>query len=235
MHAERLRQRPAELSSDAAHARMRTGRALCIGVDTTERSRSPAEEDACALALIASARGFELTTVLLGAAAVRTAVLSNLREAAKTCREGDLFLLTFSGHGGRGARGSVWTLFDGTLEDGEVRNALAAFRPGVRVLVISDSCNGGIPADEQHPRDENVSASVLVLSACRPEGFADAAGLPGHFTTALLRVWDAAQPIVGYREFHQRIAATMPDYQQPNYYRLGSRDPQFESQAPFTV
>jgi hypothetical protein len=214
---------------------MRTGRALCIGVDTTERSRSPAEEDACALALIASARGFEITTVLLGAAAVRTAVLANLREAAKTCRAGDMFLLTFSGHGGRGARGSAWTLFDGTLEDGEIRGALTAFRPGVRVLVISDSCHGGIPANEQLPQDANVSASVLVLSACRQDGYADAAGLPGHFTTALLRVWNGGQPIAGYREFHQRIGAAMPDYQQPNYYQLGSRDPQFESQAPFTV
>lgn len=114
--------------------------------------------------------------------------------------------------------------------------ALAAFQPGVRVLVISDSCNGGVPAAQgTGSPSSKVLASVLVLSACRPERYADAAGMPGHFTTALLRTWHRGRPIVGYRRFYEMIAAGMPAYQQPTYYRVGPSDPRFEAQVPFTI
>ena len=103
-----------------------------------------AEADARALAQLASRQGFEPPTLLLGAVATRANVRAALGAAAEKCQAGDLFMITFSGHGGSGG---VWTLFDGSLRDAEMRDALAAFRPGVRVLVISDSCNGGVPAE----------------------------------------------------------------------------------------
>ncbi len=150
-------------------------------------------------------------------------------------------MLTFSGHGGlrqcagsEGLRGT-WVLFDGSLDDVEMHAVLAEFRPGVRVLVISDSCNGGVPAQGSAAPLSDISASVLVLSACGPAGYADGPGLPGHFTTALLRAWDCGRRIVDYRRFYELIAACMPDYQRPSYYRVGARDPHFESQPPFTV
>jgi hypothetical protein len=126
-------------------------------------------------------------------------------------------------------------LFDDVLDDADMRNALAAFRPGVRVLVISDSCNGGVPDSELDPSDASVSAAVLVLAACAPDRFADGGGLPGHFTTALLRVWEAGGRFADYRAFYESIAASMPEYQRPKYYRVGSRDPHFEAQSPLTV
>jgi hypothetical protein len=129
----------------------------------------------------------------------------------------------------------VWGLFDGSLDDPEMRDALAAFRPGVRVLVISDSCNGGVPANADNTSASSVTASVLVLSACREDKFADAPGLPGHFTTALLRVWQRDARATGYRRFYETIAANMPEYQQPTYYWVGAPDTRFEAEAPFTV
>jgi metacaspase-1 len=213
---------------------------LCIGIDTSASPGGFAEADACALADVARGQGFCSSTLLLGAAATRARVHSRLRAAAAECRAGDLFLMTFSGHGGRkscaggasrsGLRG-VWVLFDGSLGDAEMHEALAAFRPGVRVLVISDSCNGGVPTAEP----SSVTASVLVLSACAPDRYADAAGLPGHFTTALLREWHRDRQVVGYRRFYERIAEGMPDYQQPTYHWVGPRDERFESEAPFTI
>jgi hypothetical protein len=171
-------------------------------------------------------------------------VLAKLQDAASACRPGDLFLLTFSGHGGRrscvngspraGSR-STWTLFDDVLDDADMRDALAAFHAGVRVLVISDSCNGGVPDSERHPNDARISAAVLVLAACAPDRLADGGGLPGHFSTALLRVWQAGGHFAGYRAFYDSIAASMPEYQQPNYYWVGARDPHFEAQAPLSV
>jgi hypothetical protein len=80
-----------------------------------------------------------------------------------------------------------------------------------------------------------VTASVLVLSACAPDRNADAAGMPGHFTTALLRTWQQRRRIASYRRFHELIAADMPAYQQPNYYWVGPRDERFEAEVPFTI
>jgi hypothetical protein len=223
---------------------MRSGRALCIGVDTTSSGEALAEADACALAEIASEQGFELSTLLLGSAATRSQVSHQLRVAAADCRPGDLFLLTFSGHGGRrhcvddagrgGLRGA-WVLFDGSIDDADMHAALARFRVGVRVLVISDSCNGGVPGDGHIEPLMNVSASVLVLSACRQDKHADAPGMPGNFTSALLRAWRGGRRIADYRAFYDSIASGMPEYQQPSYYWVGTRDPRFEAQAPFTV
>jgi hypothetical protein len=223
---------------------LRTGRALCIGIDTSESPGGLVEADACALAEVARRQGFCSSTLLLGVAATRARVCGRLREAAAECRAGDLFLITFSGHGGRrpctgGALRSglhgVWVLFDGSLDDCEMHDALAAFRPGVRVLVISDSCNGGVPGETQNALPTQVAASVLVLSACQPDRNADAAGMPGHFTAALLRTWQDGPRIVGYRKFYELIAAAMPEYQQPNYYWVGLPDERFEAEAPFTI
>ena len=217
---------------------------MCIGIDTSESLGGLAEADACALADVANRQGFCSSTLLLGAAATRARVCGRLREAAAECRAGDLFLITFSGHGGRrpctgGALRSglhgVWVLFDGSLDDCEMHDALAAFQPGVRVLVISDSCNGGVPGEPQDTPPVQVAASVLVLSACAPDRNADAAGMPGHFTTALLRTWQRRRRIASYRRFHELIAADMPAYQQPNYYWVGPRDERFEAEVPFTI
>jgi hypothetical protein len=222
---------------------LRAGRSLCIGVDTSASPGGLAEADACALADVARAQGFCTSTLLLGAAATRARVRCQLHAAAAESRAGDLFLITFSGHGGRkpcadgasrsGLRG-VWVLSDGSLDDAEMHEDLAAFQPGVRVLVISDSCNGGVPAAvaDAAPR---VAASVLVLSACGPDRYADAAGLPGHFTTALLREWHRGERVDGYRRFYEMIAAGMPEYQQPTYHWVGAPDARFEAEAPFSI
>src|SRR5581483_10571916 len=101
---------------------LRIGRSLCIGVDTSASPGGLAEADACALADVAREQGFCSTTLLLGAEATTARVHSRLRAAAAESRAGDLFLITFSGHGGRkpcadGASRSglraVWGLSDG--------------------------------------------------------------------------------------------------------------------------
>jgi hypothetical protein len=195
---------------------------------------------------VAREQGFCSSTLLLGADATIARVRSQLHAAAAASHPGDLFLITFSGHGGRrpvqaavpcavGALRGVWGLYDGSLDDADMHAALADFRPGVRVLVISDSCNGGVPAKADGALASDVTASVLVLSACREDRFADAPGLPGHFTTALLREWHRGERASGYRRFYESVAASMPEYQQPTYYWVGAPDTNFEAEAPFTV
>jgi hypothetical protein len=98
------------------------------------------------------------TTTLLTAKATRAAVLANLSNAAKTLQAGDLFFLTYSGHGGQmpdingdetDKQDETWCLYDGELIDDELYAAISAFKDGVRLLVLSDSCHSGTVTRER--------------------------------------------------------------------------------------
>lgn len=109
------------------------------------------EFDARDMAAIAKAQGMK-TKVLLTSAGTRKRTLNAIRDAAKKLDAGDLFFLTYSGHGGQlpdatsdepDKTDETWCLFDGELLDDELNLELSAFAPGVRVLVLSDSCHSG--------------------------------------------------------------------------------------------
>jgi hypothetical protein len=109
------------------------------------------EFDARDMAAIARNSGMK-PTVLLTRRATRRAVLTGLRGAAQTLGAGDLFLLTYSGHGGQvpdvtgdepDKKDETWCLYDGQLIDDELYAELSAFEAGVRILVLSDSCHSG--------------------------------------------------------------------------------------------
>jgi hypothetical protein len=109
------------------------------------------EFDANDMQAIAKSRGMTAKK-LLTKAGTRKAVLAAIRAAAKALKKGDLFLLTYSGHGGQVADSSgdeddkqdeTWCLFDAQLIDDELYFELSEFAAGVRVLVLSDSCHSG--------------------------------------------------------------------------------------------
>jgi len=109
------------------------------------------EFDANDMAAIAKTKGMR-SSVLLTKKATRASVLAALRAAAKALRKGDLFFLTYSGHGGQvpdvngdepDKRDETWCLYDGQLIDDELYLELSKFAEGVRVLVLSDSCHSG--------------------------------------------------------------------------------------------
>lgn len=109
------------------------------------------EFDANDMAAIARSKGMK-ATVLLTAKGTRANTLAGIRNAAKVLRAGDLFLLTYSGHGGQvpdvtgeeaDKRDETWCLYDGQLIDDELYFELSRFASGVRILVLSDSCHSG--------------------------------------------------------------------------------------------
>jgi len=109
------------------------------------------EFDANDMAAIAKTKGM-VVTKLLSKAATRKAVLAGLRGAAAKLGKGDLFLLSYSGHGGQVAdvsgdeadkQDETWCLYDGQLIDDELYFELGKFAAGVRILVLSDSCHSG--------------------------------------------------------------------------------------------
>ncbi len=109
------------------------------------------EFDAADMAAIARSRGMK-PTVLPTKKATRAAVLRALGDAARTLQAGDLFFLSYSGHGGQVPDASgeeadkqdeTWCLYDAQLIDDELYAALSRFAAGVRILVLSDSCHSG--------------------------------------------------------------------------------------------
>ncbi|MFO0869766.1 MAG: caspase family protein [Pirellulales bacterium] len=87
---------------------------------------------------------------LKNADATRSNVRRWIETAADRLRSGDLFCVTYSGHGtrirdtnGDEADDECWCLFDGLFLDDELGALWTRFREGVRIVVVSDSCHSG--------------------------------------------------------------------------------------------
>jgi hypothetical protein len=120
---------------------------------------SACEFDARDLAELARSRRMA-STILLTSDATRAKMLKTIRSAARKLKKGDLFFLTYSGHGGQvkdvsgdeaDKRDETWCLFDAELIDDELHYELSRFAPGVRILVLSDSCHSGTVTREARP------------------------------------------------------------------------------------
>lgn len=139
---------------------MAHGRSLHIGLNQVDPKAyggwdgplTACEADANDMSAIASAQGFNAKK-LLTKGATREAVLKELSLASKDLKEGDIFLLTYSGHGGQipdknndeadDHLDETWCLFDGELIDDELFAVWSKFAANVRILVLSDSCHSG--------------------------------------------------------------------------------------------
>lgn len=110
------------------------------------------EYDAKSMYTLARSKNFS-AQFLKTKKATRQNVIKAIREASESLENGDLFLLTYSGHGGQipDVNGDetdddldeTWVLFDGQLLDDELFNLWADFQEGVRIIVLSDSCHSG--------------------------------------------------------------------------------------------
>ncbi|MCP9956828.1 MULTISPECIES: caspase family protein [Streptomyces] len=138
-----------------------TGLSLHIGLNTVDPARYDGwdgrlvacENDARDMAALARDAGYADTVLLTGEATVE-GVTAALREAAGRLREGDAFLLTYSGHGGQvpdetagddepDALDETLVLYDRQYLDDELNRELARFADGVRTLVLLDCCHSG--------------------------------------------------------------------------------------------
>ncbi len=116
------------------------------------------ESDARDMRAIAVQCGFR-HRMLLTRAATHAAVTAAIRRAAAALSAGDIFLLTYSGHGGqvRDLNGDetedhldeTWVLFDREMIDDELYALWSEFDTGVRIVMISDSCHSGTVARER--------------------------------------------------------------------------------------
>ena len=159
------------------------------------------ENDADEMYALAGKQGFE-ATVLKTAAATRDAVTDHIREVAGSLVDGDMFFLTYAGHGGRitdvdgdeeDGKDETWCLYDGQLLDDELNILWSEFDAGVRILMLSDSCHSG-----------------SVSKAAVPGSAEDTEPAPGEVQRFMPRN-AAVQTYKKNREFYANLQLSLPN------------------------
>lgn len=147
------------MSDSAAGGQTRRGVSLHIALNEVNPDHysgwrgtlNACEFDAEDMEELARTAGFA-TQHLIRQDATRDKVQAAIAAAATELVAGDIFLLTYSGHGGQVPDYSgdeddrideTWCLYDGQLIDDELFEGWRRFRPGVRIFLISDSCHSG--------------------------------------------------------------------------------------------
>jgi metacaspase-1 len=138
---------------------MPAGLSLHIGVNRVDPKHyqgwdgalTACEADAQDMERVATQCGFQ-TQILKTEQATRSAVIGVIRGASETLHAGDIFYLSYSGHGGQipdlngdedDRLDETWCLYDGELIDDELAVLWARFAAGVRILITSDCCHSG--------------------------------------------------------------------------------------------
>jgi hypothetical protein len=132
--------------------------ALCVGINDypgVANDLYGCRNDAADWTEVLSARGFEVRT-LLDSAASGLAIRTGVADLISRARDGDAVVITYSGHG-------TWVpdlngdepdhrdeaicphdvATNGPLLDDELFTLFAAAAPGVRTVLVSDSCHSG--------------------------------------------------------------------------------------------
>ena len=191
-----------------------TGRSLHLGLNFVDPAHyagwdgelAACEADAHDMEALARDAGFTDVRKFLTAQATRETVIGEIRAAADELESGDMFLMTVSCHGGQvpdfnrdeaDAIDETLCLYDAQLIDDELHALWARFKPGVRILVISDSCHSGTVVKAQ--RHEAIGTERR-----------EALGRP-RFMPTIVAAKTARQNRVFYREVAAQIPARLSD------------------------
>ncbi|MEM6342799.1 MAG: caspase family protein [Bacteroidota bacterium] len=245
---------------------MANGYSLHVGLDFvnsddyngSEWPLDVAVKDMISMRDLAAKQKFK-TTCLQNEEATISAFISGVRSIKDKVKAGDIFLLTYAGHGyqtkdqngdeeeGDGKDENL-CLFDGLFVDDKLNELFCEFPAGVRILVVSDCCHGGsihkygladtveeVPTEEQ---DEPL-ASVILLSGTADNQEAYEGEENGRFTECLLEVWDEGEFEGNYLAFKRAIKKKIRrKYGAQQSVMLSYSGPHgiiFKEQIPFTI
>jgi hypothetical protein len=139
---------------------MPKGISLHIGLNSVDKTHygswdgklNACEADAKDMAALAKTAGFSTKTLLTKKGGAE-AVIGEISKAAASLKPGDIFFMTYSGHGGQvpdtngdeteDGKDETWVLYDREMVDDELYALLGGFQTGVRIFVLSDSCHSG--------------------------------------------------------------------------------------------
>jgi hypothetical protein len=178
---------------------MPKGISLHLGINSVDPSHydgwsgplAGCENDARDMAAIANSQGYMLSKVLLTRQATSSALTDAMLDCADKLQPGDIFFLSYSGHGGQvpdldgneesDGLDETWCLYDRMLTDDELFKLFSHFAADVRVIMLSDSCHSGSVARnimarrsvsfDELPRIARSAAETLVPEGESLKGF----------------------------------------------------------------
>ena len=217
--------------------------------------------------VVSSAGKYEIKT-LMTQQATASAILTGIESVADTLKPGDMFAFYYSGHGGRkpDINGDEPDKYDDTLVaydreiiDDELAKLWLEFAPGVRIVMLSDSCNSGTnegyiikvlgakppkpPIQELMPisfagKVSGMNAQLIHFGACRDGQASAGYPLGGAFTLALNEIWNNGRFSGTYREFYEVIKKRLKkagELQVPQFNKYGNVQPDFLNSKPFSL
>lgn len=212
------------------------------------------ENDCDDMQRIAINNGFTHVTTLKTAEATINNVETAIRFCANNAVDGDIVLVTYSGHGGQAEDVSgdevddmldeLWYLYDGEFLDDRLYELIALFRKGVRFVLISDSCHSGTMwRDRDTPpplpgEDKELGvpdAQVISISGCSDSRTSKDGRKNGLFTENLLKVYDDGKFTGSYMTLHRQILERVKKWQDPTFFSVGHVSKAFLKEKPFTV
>jgi len=205
-------------------------------------------------------KGFQ-ATVLKTAEATHDNILEALRSAANSLGPDDIFAFYYSGHGGQqpdflspnkdelDGQDETLVAFDSQIIDDELNEIWLSFAEGVRIVMISDSCNSGtnyrtvgtfenpspiIPILDKEIQGE-MKAQLIHYGGCR-DGF-ESGGYQGGgaFTMALCHVWSDGKYEGNYKQLLENAGTLVSGSQKPQYNEYGPVGEKFRDSKPFQI
>jgi hypothetical protein len=214
---------------------------------------------------IAASKGYEVVADLRNAGACCGTLMEIFRQLRNVVVEGDILLITFSGHGasvkaggaeelrnGRPGNDEGWCLFDGIITDNQLCTFWTWFKKGVRILVVSDSCysadmlRGPVPktapiqpnmACNQCGDGAEIQASIILLASSLEEQTSRVSSKYSAFTNCLSMIWDKEYSSCAKKGYRNVIEdiRNILCSQTPMFQSLGATMPDFESQCIFQI
>jgi hypothetical protein len=189
-------------------------------------------------------------------------ILNALNAAASQLVNGDIFVFHFSGHGGQqpslngdelDGQDETLVAYDREIVDDELDQIWLKMKPGVRIVMLSDSCNSGtnyrrrgtfgrpspfIPITKPAIR-QNMKAQLIHMGGCR-DGFSSMGYQEGGaFTIAVCECWQNGSFQGNYNDFYSKVFKKLEQDsntpQQPQYNEYGPISTDFKDQTPFTI
>jgi len=189
-------------------------------------------------------------------------ILQDLEYASSILKSGDIFVFYYSGHGGQqpdynsdehDGKDETLCAYDRDIVDDELNEIWQKMIQGVRIVMISDSCNAGtnyknrgknIPVNptpfQPIRRSENSTVRQMKSQMIHMGGCFDGAGSAGwpeggEFTIALCKAWQNGNFNGNYQEFYRKILDFITTNQNPVFNEYGPVSQEFKNQRPFTV
>lgn len=185
------------------------------------------KNDALAMQKLAAKIGYQ-TSIIEDEQATYSNVSQAIANAAASLNSGDIFFLTYSGHGSQvldinsdetDGLDETWVLYDRPILDDELYELWSKFKPGVRILVMSDSCHSGtITKDITLSVERNLlkgiekekgiicQASGILISGCQDKQVSLDGIQNGLFTSKLLEVWNNGLFQGSHRQLRNALA-----------------------------